>query len=73
MPVVREVDPSVAVRVAEVEELTPLVVTAKLTLELPETTVTEAGTLAAEELLDSKLTTVPEGPAGPVRITVPNA
>lgn len=64
-----EVLPNVAASVTTVEALTPPLVTAKLALEAPEATKTEAGTLAAA-LLECRLTVVPEEPAGPVSVTV---
>lgn len=58
----------VIVTVAVVD--TAVVVTAKVALVAPAGTLTEAGTVA-QALLDDKVTLVPPGPAGPVRVTVP--
>lgn len=61
-----------AVMFAEVEEFTPLVVTAKVAEVNPDGTVTEAGTMAAEEP-EERETTSPEGPAPPDKVTLPVA
>jgi hypothetical protein len=56
--------------VAEVEEITVLVVTENEALVVPSATVTLAGTVAAALLLDSVTTAPPEG-AGLLRVTDP--
>src|SRR3989441_9124137 len=56
--------------VAEVDAVTALVVTVNVTLVAPTGTVTLAGTVAAELLLDS-VTCAPPAGAGPPRVTVP--
>jgi hypothetical protein len=58
--------PKVAVIVTLVADVTELVVTEKLTDDAPAGTVLLAGTVAAV-LFDAKLTTVPDGPAGPLK------
>ena len=60
----------VAVIVAVVCALTPVVVTANVAVVCPAGTVTDAGTVAAATLL-LVVTTVPVAPAGPLRVTVP--
>src|SRR3989441_1673816 len=59
-----------AVMVAEVDAATALVVTVNVTLVAPTGTVTLAGTVAAELLLDS-VTCAPPSGAGPFSVTVP--
>src|SRR3989449_11745402 len=56
--------------VAEVDAATALVVTVNVTLVAPTGTVTLAGTVAAELLLDS-VTCAPPAGAGPFSVTVP--
>src|SRR5438132_14009143 len=56
--------------VAEVDAVTALVVTVNVTLVAPTGTVTLAGTVAAELLLDSATCAPPAG-AGPSSVTVP--
>src|SRR2546425_13131379 len=56
--------------VAEVDAATALVVTVNVTLVAPTGTVTLAGTVAAELLLDS-VTCAPPSGAGPFSVTVP--
>src|SRR2546425_12444589 len=56
--------------VAEVDAVTALVVTVNVTLVAPTGTVTLAGTVAAELLLDS-VTCAPPAGAGPFSVTVP--
>src|SRR2546422_8741493 len=56
--------------VAEVDAVTALVVTVNVTLVAPTGTVTLAGTVAAELLLDS-VTCAPPSGAGPFSVTVP--
>src|SRR2546430_1664460 len=56
--------------VAEVDAATALVVTVNVTLVAPTGTVTLAGTVAAELLLDS-VTCAPPAGAGPFNVTVP--
>ena len=63
-------DPSVAVIVATVFEVTDDVVTVKVAVVLPAGTVTLPGTLAELLLLESVITAPPEG-AAVVRVTVP--
>jgi hypothetical protein len=58
--------------VAEDEEVTEPVVTAKFMVLLPAPTVTDVGTVAEALLLESATMTPPEG-AGPLRVTVPVA
>lgn len=57
-------------RVAVVVAVTVEVVIVKFTAELPAGTVTVLGTTAELEL-DVRATTDPDGPAAPVRVTVP--
>lgn len=64
--------PSVAVRVTETVEPTPIVVAVNTPEVLPAAMVTDAGTVALVELEVSEIT-LPEGPAGPFRVTVPVA
>ena len=56
--------------VAEVDAATALVLTVKVTLELPAGTVMLDGTLAAPLLLES-VTCAPPAGAAPLRVTVP--
>ena len=56
--------------VAEVDAVTALVVTVNVTLVAPTGTVTLAGTVAAELLLDS-VTCAPPAGAGPSSVAVP--
>ena len=56
--------------VAVVEEVTAVVVTAKVAAKLPAVTLTLAGTAAAELLLDNPINVPPAG-AGPLKVTVP--
>jgi len=60
----------VAVMTADSVAVTPVVVTVNVAVELPEATVTDAGTFASAELLE-RLTTAPLAPAGWPRVTVP--
>jgi hypothetical protein len=53
-----------------VEDVTALVVTLKVAVVLPATTVTEVGTVAEAVLLDNATDTPPEG-AAPLKVTVP--
>jgi hypothetical protein len=62
--------PYVAVMVAEVEVVTALVLTVNVALVALLGTVTLAGTVAADTLLE-RLTTAPPLGAGPLRVTVP--
>jgi len=62
--------PSLAVIVAVVAVVTDVVVAVKVADVAPGATVTLAGTTALV-LLDERVTTVPVGPAGPDRVTVP--
>jgi hypothetical protein len=63
--------PALAVMVADVVLVTPLVVTLKVALLAPVATVTALGTVATPLLLDN-VTTAPSG-AGPLSVTVPCA
>jgi len=67
-----ETAPSVALMVAEVCLLTPVVMIANVAELLPAPTVTVLGTTAEVLLLDN-VTVTPEGPASPVSVTVPIA
>ena len=61
---------AVPVMVADVTVATDLVVTVKVVEVAPAATVTDAGTTALA-LLEARLTTTPDGPAGPLRVIVP--
>jgi hypothetical protein len=67
---VREFEPSVAVKVAEVVVVTAVVAIAKLAVVAPPGTVTLAGDEAAVELSDKETTTPPVGAAA-LKVTVP--
>lgn len=67
---VAELDPSVAVIVAEVVAETAVVVTENVAVVAPDATVTDAGTFALE-LLEASDTTVPPVGAAAERVTVP--
>ena len=67
---VRVTPPKTAETVAEVEAVTAVVVTVKLTLLAPAGTVTLAGTAVAPELSESDTTAPPLG-AAPLKVTVP--
>ena len=67
---VAELDPSVAVIVAEDAAETAVVVTENVAVVAPAATVTEAGALALE-LLEASVTTVPPVGAATERVTVP--
>ena len=56
--------------VAVVEEVTAFVVTVKVAVELPAVTLTLAGTVADELLLDNAIEMPPVG-AGALKVTVP--
>jgi hypothetical protein len=68
--VVTEAVPNFAVIVEDVVVVTVVVVAVKFTVAEPAGTVTLAGTTALV-LLEVRPMTVPLGPAGPVRVTVP--
>ena len=65
-----EAPANVAEIVDEVFELTAVVDTVNVAVELPAGTVTDAGTVALE-LVDDSVTTDPPVPAFPLRVTVP--
>ena len=67
---VRVTPAKTAEMVAEVEVVTELVVTVKLALVAPASTVTLAGTVAAVELSES-VTTAPPAGAAALKVTVP--
>ena len=67
---VRVTPAKTAETVAEVEAVTAVVVTVKLTLLAPAGTVTLAGTAVAPELSESDTTAPPLG-AAPLKVTVP--
>ena len=67
---VRVTPAKTAETVAEVEAVTEVVVTVKLTLLAPAGTVTLAGTAVAPELSESDTTAPPLG-AAPLKVTVP--
>ena len=67
---VRVTPAKTAEMVAEVEAVTEVVVTVKLALVAPASTVTLAGTVAAVELSESDTTTPPVG-ATALKVTVP--
>lgn len=67
---VMETAPKVAVIVAVVGESTPIVETAKAAEVWPAAIVTVVG-VDADELLLARDRAVPDGPAGPLRVTVP--
>jgi hypothetical protein len=67
---VLEVPLNVAEMVAADVAFTPTVFTVNVALDWPAATVTVAGTEASELLLERD-TTVPDGPAWPVSVTVP--
>jgi hypothetical protein len=69
---VTEAVPTFAVIVAVVEAVTVVVAIANVAVAEPAPTVTLAGTVALV-LLEDRLTTVPPGPAGPAKVTVPTA
>ena len=56
--------------VTDIWESTPSVVTVKLAVDCPDDTVTVVGTVADELLLAIEIT-VPLGPEGPLKVTVP--
>ena len=56
--------------VTDALELTALLATVTVAVFWPAATVTEAGSVAAEVLLDPSVTTVPFEPAGEVKVTV---
>jgi hypothetical protein len=60
-----------AVIVTGVLVATEVVVAVKVAVVAPAATVTDAGTWAAAELLEVKLTTAPPVGAGPSNVTVP--
>jgi len=65
------VPPLIAEIVTELEVVTVLVVTVKVTLVLPAAIVTLAGTVATEVRLLERVTTAPPVGAGPESVTVP--
>ena len=65
-----EVLPCVAVIVAVVTELTAVVEIVKVPVVAPAATVTDAGTVALA-VLELKVITLPDDPAGPLKVTVP--